>query len=344
MVKFTLSELAALVGGQLASEGDGSRVIRGASAIVEAGEGDVTFYGNPRYLALLRQCEGAAALVPLDFAEAVPPALIRVENPARAFAKVLEQFAPAPFQYPAGVHPTAVIGDGVQLGEGVSIQAYAVIEEGASIGAQTVIGAHGFVGREARVGEGCFFHARVTLGARCLVGDRVIIQSGAVIGSDGFGYEFANGRHVKIPQTGIVQIEDDVEIGANTTIDRARFGRTWVRRGTKIDNLVQVAHNVVIGEHCILVSQVGVSGSTRLGRYVTLAGQVGVVGHLEIGDRATVGAQGGVSKSLPAGGVYNGSPAVPAQEWREQVAQLRRMEKLISRVKRLEEQVGPGPV
>jgi UDP-3-O-[3-hydroxymyristoyl] glucosamine N-acyltransferase len=188
------------------------------------------------------------------------------------------------------------------------------------------------------VGAACFFHARVTLGARCVVGDRVIVQSGAIIGSDGFGYHFTDGRHVKIPQTGIVQIDDDVEIGANTTIDRARFGRTWVRRGTKIDNLVQVAHNVVVGQHCVLVAQVGISGSTRLGNYVTLAGQVGVVGHIAIGDRATVGAQGGVSKDIPAGAVYQGSPAIPAQEWREQVAQLRRMDKLVARVKRLEAQ------
>jgi UDP-3-O-[3-hydroxymyristoyl] glucosamine N-acyltransferase len=173
------------------------------------------------------------------------------------------------------------------------------------------------------------------------VGDRVIIHSGAVLGSDGFGFEFSSGRHVKIPQTGIVQVDNDVEIGANTTIDRARFGRTWIGEGTKIDNLVQIAHNVVIGKHCIIVAQVGISGSTRLGDYVTLAGQVGVAGHLEIGSQVIVSAQSGVSKSLPAKGLYMGSPAGPAAEQRVQIARVARLGKLVERVQRLEQRI-PG--
>ena len=178
---------------------------------------------------------------------------------------------------------------------------------------------------------------RVTIGARCLVGDRVIIHSGAVVGSDGFGFEFAGGRHVKIPQTGIVQVDDDVEIGANTTIDRARFGRTWIQQGTKIDNLVQIAHNVVVGKHCILVSQAGISGSTRLGNYVTLAGQVGIVGHIEIGDQAIVAAKSGVSKSVPPKEVFFGYPATPIKEQKEQLACIARLPKLYARVKKLEQ-------
>jgi UDP-3-O-[3-hydroxymyristoyl] glucosamine N-acyltransferase len=337
-VQITVQELAALVGGQFAFTPElASLPIKGVAAIAEAGEGDVTFFGNPKYLPGLRTCRATAVLVPRGFSEKVGPMPIEVENPSLAFAALVEKFAPEAIRFPAGVHPTAIVGDGAILGEGVSVQAYAVIEPGARVGARTVVGAQAYIGHEAQVGDDCLLHARVTVGARCVVGNRAIIHSGVVIGSDGFGFEFVGGKHVKIPQIGIVQVDDDVEIGANSTIDRARFGRTWIGEGTKIDNLVQIAHNVVIGKHCILVAQCAVSGSTRLGNYVTLAGQVGAVGHIEIGDQVTVGAQSGISKSLPAKGVYMGTPAVPAQEWREQVAHLRRMERLTSRVKALEQ-------
>ena len=307
----TVQELAALVGGQFAFPADGSKAVRGGAAIAEAGEGDLTFFGNAKYLAALKTCRATAALVPLDFSEEIPPVAIRVENPSLAFAKLLEKFAPVPVKFAPGIHPSAVIGSGVNIGEGASIQPFVVIEDVASVGAGTVVGAHGYIGHGASVGAACLLHPRVTIGARCIVGSRVVLHSGVVIGSDGFGYEFSGGKHVKIPQTGIVQIDDDVEIGANTTIDRARFGRTWIGEGTKIDNLVQIAHNVVIGKNCIVVSQTGISGSSRLGNYVTLAGQVGVVGHIEIGDQATVAAQSGVSKSIAAKEVVFGSPAIP---------------------------------
>lgn len=329
-----------MVGGQFASHADGEKVIHGVAAISEAGEGDVTFFGNAKYLAALKKSQATAALVPMDFSEAIPSVAIRVANPSLAFAQLIERFKPAPVRFSPGVHPTAVIGRDVVLGSEVSIQPYVVIEDGAKIGDRTVVGAHGYVGHGAVVGDDCHFHARVTIGARCVVGQRVIIHSGAVLGSDGFGFEFVQGRHVKIPQIGIVQVDNEVEIGANCTIDRARFGRTWIQEGVKIDNLVQVAHNVVIGKHCILVAQVGVSGSTKLGNYVTLAGQVGVVGHIEIGDQAIVGAQSGVSKSLAAKGTYMGSPAVPAKEWREQVSQIHRLERLVARLRKIEQLLG----
>lgn len=234
-----------------------------------------------------------------------------------------------------------MIGKNVTLGEGVSIQPCAVVEDGARIGAGTVLGAHAFVGAEAAIGANCTIHPRVTVAARCLVGDRVILHSGAVLGGDGFGFEFANGRHVKVPQTGIVQLDDDVEIGANTTIDRARFGRTWIGEGTKIDNLVQIGHNVVIGKHCIIVSQTGISGSTRLGDYVTFGGQAAAVGHIEIGSRAMIGARGGVSKSVREGEILWGSPvAMPIREAKEQLALIRRLPKLYQRVKKLEADAG----
>jgi UDP-3-O-[3-hydroxymyristoyl] glucosamine N-acyltransferase len=338
-VELTLQELAASLGGQLGPEADGAVKIRGAAAVSEAVEGEVTFFGNAKYLAALKKSGASAVLVPEDFEDTVPPATIRVANPSLAFTQVVARFAPEPVHYDAGLHPTAIIGQDVELGEGVSVQPYAVIEDRVRIGAGSVIGAHCFIGREARLGANCFLHPRVTVAARCVLGNRVAAQSGAVIGSDGFGYEFSGGKHVKIPQIGIVQIDDDVEIGANATIDRARFGRTWVQEGTKIDNLVQVAHNVVVGKHCILVAQVGVSGSCRLGNYVTLAGQVGLAGHLEIGDQAIVGAQTGVNKSLAGGETYMGYPAVPAQEWREEVALVHRLGKLFARVKQLEQLV-----
>ena len=258
-------------------------------------------------------------------------------SPSLAFAQLVEKFAPPPAFFQPGVHPTAVLGREVILGENVSIQPFVVVEAGVRIGANTIIGAHGYVGHEAQIGEDCRVAPRVTIAAHCLMGNRVIVHSGAVVGSDGFGFELAGGRHVKIPQIGIVQIDDDVEIGANTTIDRARFGRTWIQEGTKIDNLVQIAHNVVVGKHCILVSQAGISGSTRLGNYVTLAGQVGIVGHIEIGDQAIVAAKSGVSKSVPAKEVVFGYPAGPIQEYKEELACIARLPKLYSRVKKLEQ-------
>lgn len=339
-MEFTVQELAALIGGQFASEADAGRKIHGVAAIADAGEGDVTFYGNVKYLAQLKASRATAALVPKDFAESIPAVAIQVESPSIAFAQLLQKFAPEPIRFTLGVHPTAVVGNQVTLGENVSVQPFSVIEDGAQIGANTVIGAHGYVGHGARIGADCHLSPRVTVGAHSLIGNRVIIHGGAVLGSDGFGFEFSKGRHVKIPQTGIVQIDDDVEIGANVTIDRARFGRTWIQAGTKIDNLVQIAHNVVVGQHCILCAQVGISGSTRLGDYVTLAGQVGTVGHIEIGDQAIVGAQSGVSKSIGAKEVWFGYPAMPMRESKEQLARIARLPKLIERVKKLEQLLG----
>ena len=333
----TVSELAAFVGGQLASGVDGSALIQGAASLAEAGAGHVTFFSNPKYLAQLRTSQATVVIVPLDFAEAIAPGCIRCENPTLAFAKILDRLAPPPIKFAPGIHPTAVTAANAEIAPSASIQPYAVIEEGARIGANSVIGAYTYVGHEASVGEDSYLHPRVTVGARCIVGNRVILHSGVVLGSDGFGYEFQNGRHVKIPQTGIVQIDDDVEIGANTCLDRARFGRTWVQNGTKIDNLVQIGHNVVIGAHCIVCGQVGISGSVKLGKYVTLAGQVGTAGHLEIGDQATVGAQAGVSKSLAAKGMYIGYPAIPAREWKELIAHTHGIAKLKARVRILEQ-------
>ena len=253
-----------------------------------------------------------------------------------SFAKLVEKFAPAPVTFPPGVHPSAVIGREVTIGEGASVQPFVVIEDGVEIGAGSVIGAHGYIGHGAKVGANCLLHPRVTVGARCLVGNRVILHSGVVLGSDGFGFEFSGGKHVKIPQIGIVQLDDDVEIGANTTLDRARFGRTWIGEGTKIDNLVQIAHNVVIGKHSLVIALTGIAGSVKIGNYVTIAGQVGIVGHIEIGDQVIVAAKSGISKNIAAKEVVWGSPSLPIREAKEQLAYMRRLPKLFERVKALE--------
>ena len=336
----TVGELARSLGGEI-RVGSPEVVITGVASLAEAGEGEITFFGNPKYLAALRRSRAAAILVPREF----PPtaefscALIAVDNPSLAFAGLVERFTPPPVVDAPGVAPTALVGRDVQLGANISVGPYVVIEDGVRLGDGVVIGAHGFVGAGCVLGEGSRLYPRVTIRERCLIGRRAIIHSGVVIGGDGFGFELKEGRHVKVPQTGIVQIDDDVEIGANTTIDRARFGRTHIGEGTKIDNLVQIAHNVVVGPHSILCAQAGISGSTRLGRYVTMAGQTGTVGHIEIGDQAVLAAKSGVSKDVPAKTVMFGYPAEPLDEAKASVARIRRLPKLLERVKKLEAEI-----
>ncbi|MEO8206993.1 MAG: UDP-3-O-(3-hydroxymyristoyl)glucosamine N-acyltransferase [Chthoniobacterales bacterium] len=330
-----LVDVAELTQGELC-KGTPELEITGVASVTEAVPGDITFFYNPRYLSALRSCKAAAVLVPRDFLEDVPAALIKVDSPSAAFAAVVQHFAPPPIVFDKGVHPTAIIGKGVELGPDVSVQAYVVIEAGARIGARTIIGAYSYIGHESRLGDDCFLHARVTVQDRCLIGNRVILHPGSVIGADGFGYESVNKKYVKIPQTGIVQIDDDVEVGANTTIDRARFGKTWIQEGAKLDNLVMIGHNVTIGAHSILCANVGVSGSSKIGAYTTLAGQAGVVGHVEIADGIIVAAQAGVTKSLSNKGIYVGSPAEPMESFKKKMAYLSRISKLHERVKALE--------
>jgi len=335
-VNITVGQIAALVGGKVEG-GPESAIITGVASIADANVGNITFFGNARYLGALKDTKATAALVPVDFSEEIPAIKIKVANPSLAFSQLVEKTAPKPVVFHPGIHRTAVIGEDVSLGKDVSIQPYAIIESGTEIGDRTVVGAHVYIGRETTIGNDCLIYPNVTIRERSLLGNRIIIQSGAVIGGDGFGYEFENGRYVKIPQVGIVQIDDDVEIGSNSTIDRARFGRTWIQEGTKIDNLVQIAHNVTVGKHCVLVSQSGVSGSTKLGNYVTLAGQAGLVGHIELGDQVIVGAKSGVSKSIPAREFVFGIPAVPDKEFKIRAARVNRLGKLIERVKKLEQ-------
>jgi UDP-3-O-[3-hydroxymyristoyl] glucosamine N-acyltransferase len=337
-----LQKLAELVGGKLAA-GSAERLITGLNSITDAVEGEVTFLGNVRYLPALKITRASAVLVPddQDLSEAPPDlALILVKNPTLAFSSVIRFFGPPSLAFVPGVHETAVVANDVLFDpQRVSIGPNAVIESGVFIGAGCAIHAGAFIGRGVKLGTDCVIHANAVIKDRCVLGNRVVLHSGSVIGSDGFGYELVKGRHQKIDQVGIVQIDDDVEIGSCTTIDRARFGRTWIGEGSKIDNLVQIGHNCVIGKHCIIVSQTGISGSTRLGNYVTMGGQVGVAGHLEIGDQVMFLAKSGVTKNVLQPGAYTGYPARPLMEGRKMLSLPARIPELIERVRELEKKL-----
>jgi UDP-3-O-[3-hydroxymyristoyl] glucosamine N-acyltransferase len=336
----TLQHLCDLTGGHIA-RGEPALVITGLNSISDAEPGEITFLGNPRYLPALKTTRAAAALVPSDFEamEELPAALalIRTTNPTFAFSSVIRHFGPPPPVLALGVHPSAIVSSRVVFDpQKVSIGPSAVIEDDVHIGDGCVIHAGVFIGQGTRIGVDCTLHANSSVRERCILGQRVILHSGCVIGADGFGYELVKGRHQKIDQVGIVQLDDDVEVGACTTIDRARFGRTWIGEGTKIDNLVQIGHNCVVGKHCIIVSQTGISGSTRLGDYVTMGGQVGVAGHLEIADKVMLFAKSGVTKSLTEPGAYTGFPAKPLLEGRRMLALPAKIPDIIERVRELE--------
>ena len=337
MVSFTLQELVSTSNGELV--GDPKLKITGAASLAEATSSEISFFANRKYIGLLRKTRASAVFVPSDFGEPLTAAQVRVSDPTKAFEQVVLKFAPKPITFSPGVHPSAIVGSSVRLGERVSIQPHAVIEDDSEIGDDTIIGAGSYIGHETTIGAACLIYPLVTIRERSRIGSRVLIHSGAVIGADGFGFEMVGGRQQKIQQLGIVQIDDEVEIGANTTVDRARFGRTWIQQGVKIDNLVQIAHNVIIGKNSVIVAQTGISGSTRVGERVTMAGQVGIVGHVEIADGSIIAAQSGVSKNVP-GGVWFGYPAGPIDEIKQQIAWIRSLGKLFARVKEIEKKLG----
>jgi UDP-3-O-[3-hydroxymyristoyl] glucosamine N-acyltransferase len=330
----TLGEITALVGGTL--EGDAAAPITGINDLGRAEPGQLSFLGNSRYAKAARATRASGVLIPSDFQGALPCATIRVANPSAAFARVVAAFAPAPVEWMPGIHPTAVVDPAAVVGSGAHIGPHAVVEAGAVLGEGVHLGAGAYVGHEARLGDGCFLHPRATVRERCLLGRRVILHCGAVIGSDGFGYDFQGGKYVKIPQVGTVQIDDDCEIGANTTIDRGRFDKTWIQEGCKIDNLVMIAHNVVVGKHSVIVAQVGISGSSSLGAYNTVAGQSALVGHVKTADQVTITAWTAVTKDITAPGVYRGGPAKPMRESMEIEALTQRLPELYQRLRALE--------
>lgn len=337
MIRMTVSAIAKLVQGELVGNGDVE--ITGCAGLKEAKEGDLSFLANPKYEPLAKESKASAILAPVQ--TSLPgKTVIIVDNPSLAFSNIINHFLKdAPVLIAEGVHPTAVVAKDALIAKGVAIGPFAVIESKAVIAKGSKIGAYTYVGHGARIGEDCFIYPHVTLREKVVVGDRVIIHAGAVIGSDGYGYVTVEGRHMKIPQIGTVIIEDDVEIGANVTIDRARFDKTVVGEGTKIDNLVHIAHNVTIGKHCLIVAQVGISGSTVIGNHVILAGQAGIVGHLTIGDGAVVAAQSGVSKSLKPGVQVFGSPAQPLREAFKNNAHIQRLDHYVATIQDLKKRI-----
>jgi UDP-3-O-[3-hydroxymyristoyl] glucosamine N-acyltransferase len=331
-----LSELAARLECRL--EGDGDLEVTRVNGIEDASAGDVTFFANAKYAAALRST-GATAVILAENAEPAPCAMLRTKNPYLAFARAVALFAddwrPAP-----GVHRLACVEPGASIAPDASIGPFAVVGEGAMIGARTIVHAHVTIGRGAHLGDDCLIHAGVSIRERVRLGHRIIVQDGAVIGSDGFGFaRTAEGDHVKIPQVGDVVIEDDVEIGANTTIDRPAVGETRIAAGAKIDNLVQIAHGVTVGRRTLLAAQVGVAGSTSIEESVTLAGQVGVAGHLTIGKGTIATAQTGIPNSLDAGSFVSGYPAIPNRDWLKASAVFRKLPELRRKIADLEQRL-----
>jgi len=340
----TVKELSERLRGELS--GDGTLEVCALASLPEARPGDVSFVKDAKYARQAGTTRASAVLVPFDWqGECSAQALVRVKDPDAACTQVAQWFAPPPVVRAPGIHPTAVITEDVRLGRDVHIGPWTVIEAGAEIGDGSVIEAQVFIGQRVRMGEGCHLYPQVTVREGCLLGRRVVLHSGVRIGGDGYGYNpvpRADGTISveKIPQLGIVELGDDVEIGCNTTIDRARFGRTRIGNSTKIDNLVQIGHNVQIGDYSGVIAQAGVAGSTHIGSGCLIWAQAGLSGHLTIGDRAQVGPKSGLSKDVPPGEYVLGLPALPKREFAATLLLPRLVEKLKARIEALEAHLG----
>jgi UDP-3-O-[3-hydroxymyristoyl] glucosamine N-acyltransferase len=351
-VTVKLSEIGALLGGEVA--GDGSIEITRVAKIEDAGPGEISFVANPKYRKYLASTAASAILVAKAeiFDElrlrASPLTLVRVDDPYMAFLRLIDRFHPPSKPLAKGIHPTAQIAAGASIGRDAAIGAFVVVGERTSIGEGTALYPGTVLGDDVAVGRNTVIHAHVAIREQCRIGDRVIIHSGTVIGSDGFGFApTGEGEYEKIPQRGIVVIGDDVEIGANCAIDRATIGETRIEEGAKLDNLIQIAHNVVVGAHTVIAGQTGISGSTKLGKYCMVGGQAGFAGHLTIADKSNFGAQSGIPKSITESGkTYFGTPILELRETLRIEASLRQLpgllvevRKLSERVKELEEQI-----
>lgn len=337
----TLSELAQHVGGKVV--GDGRVVIYKVASIEEAGSGEITFLANPRYQPLLAGCKASAVIVgpgiALDSPSEPDRGYLEAQDPYVAFAKVLQLFNP-PAGYSERISARAHVDPEAALEAGVTVFPQVFVGKGSRVGSRSVLYPGVFLGERVQIGQDCVLHPNVVVRDGCRVGNRVVLHAGVVIGSDGFGYAGQGDQRVKIPQVGIVELEDDVEIGANTTIDRATLGRTIIGRGVKIDNLVQIAHNVIVGEHSIIAAQAGIAGSTRIGKEVMLGGRVGIINHLTIGDGAKIGPGSGVLQSVSPGVTRSsGLHAAPHREWLKVIALLPQLPKLWNTVRTLEKKV-----
>jgi len=335
-LKITLLNLVSFLQGRLLSGND--TLIKGFASLKEAVPGDLSFLNDHRYETEMLTTKASAVLVPESWT--VFPAgvaCIGVADPSRSFETIAETFGIQPVAFAPGVHPSAAIAASAKFDPAkVQIGAHAVIDEDVELADGVEVGAGCYVGRSVQIGKDSKLFANVTVHIGSELGERVILHSGVVIGADGFGYEFDAGRHRKVRQSGMVQIDNDVEIGAGSMVDRARFGRTWIGAGTKIDNLVQIGHNAVIGRQCIIVACVAIAGSAHIGDYVVIAAQSGVAGHVVVGSQATLGSRSGVTKDLAGGQTYLGFPAVPVNEEKRRLAGINRLPKLVSRVKELE--------
>lgn len=344
LVSLDWKQLQTLIGIEADQESRG--VFTGVNSLDEAVPGEISFLGNSRYELQLATTNASLVLVPPgEFTGPEGCHLLSVESPSGAFSKIIDHFQIQKTSFEPGISPGAHLAGDVEIDPlRVQIAPGAVIESGARIGAGSVIGAGCLIGKDAVIGADCLLHAGAIIRERCTLGDRVVLNPGCVIGSDGYGFDLVDGRFQKVPQVGIVEIQDDVEIGAGSCVDRARFGKTVIGEGTKVDNLVQIAHNVQIGKHCLLVAQSGIAGSTRLGSYVTIAAQSGVAGHLEIADQVVLAGKSGFLKSVTKPGVYLGTPARPLREEQRKLASLSRLPNLQKQVhelkKKLEEPSG----
>ncbi|MBW2107368.1 MAG: UDP-3-O-(3-hydroxymyristoyl)glucosamine N-acyltransferase [Deltaproteobacteria bacterium] len=334
-MELSVREIARLVDGEIVGRDD--IVVKGLAALDRAGDDEISFAVSEKYRTQIQRTRACAVIVPADMEEPTKT-LIRVENPYLAMAKVSTVFNAAPAAA-IGVSPRACVSERVSLGKDISIHPGVFVDDHVVLGDRVTLYPGVVVGPGVTIGDDVVVHPNVSILKGCKIGNRVIIHAGSVIGSDGFGFAFDGDRYHKIPQTGIVRIDDDVEVGACNTIDRATFGETWIQRGVKTDNLVHIAHNVVVGENSVLVAQVGVSGSVTIGRNCVLAGQAGIAQHLTIGDRVTVGPQAGIAKSIPDGEIISGSPGMPHRLWLKTSGLLTKLPEMKKRIKDLEKRI-----
>lgn len=332
----TVAELAARVNGKIS--GNAQLLIKGVAPIKEAQADEITFLSNPKYVKELKNSRAGAIILSPHITISDKTSII-CDNPYLAFAQILEVYYPSFTSIPQGVNPLAVVSPRAILGAKVAVGPYVVIEEGTSIGNNSVIYPGVYIGKGVKIGSNALIYANVSIREKVVIGDNVIIHAGAVIGSDGFGFVPQDGKHYKIPQVGSVKIGDEVEIGANVTIDRGTLGNTRIGNGTKIDNLVQIAHNVQIGKNCLIVAQVGISGSTVIEDDVTVAGQAGIIGHIKIGKGSIIAAQAGVTKDVADGQCVSGYPAQSHHLARKLNAELQRLPELRTRVRELEKKI-----
>jgi UDP-3-O-[3-hydroxymyristoyl] glucosamine N-acyltransferase len=336
MKKLTAVELANMLKAEVL--GNKNSEITGVESLREAGNSDVSFLGNKKYIDMVASSKAAVILVPEDF-EGMPgegKAWIKCDNPTSAFSTAIDFFASPPIEYKPGIHTTAVIAESAKIAPGCHIGAYTVIEENVIVGKDCVICANIYIGHEVKIGSGCTIYPGTVIRERCIIGNNVILHPHVCIGADGFGYAPSPFGIVKIPQVGIVQIDDEVEIGANTTIDRARFGKTWIKLGAKIDNQVQIAHNVTVGEFSMLVGQCGIAGSTTVGQGVIIAAQAGINGHIKLNDGCKIGPCAVVKDDVPAGGVVIGYPAEPPRDFMAKHVLPKNVKKLKAKLRDLE--------